>query len=162
MLYQSISYFMNLNYYTLTLEDWLQTLLRLGIAVLVGTVIGLEREIQHKAAGLRTHILVSFGSALFILISIQVGDTTRSGDALSRIIQGIAAGVGFIGGGEILRESRPNTEKIRVRGLTSAAAIWVSAALGVAAGCGLWQLSLTAALIAFIVLKVFKKLERFT
>lgn len=153
---------MNLNYYTLTLEDWLQTLLRLGIAVLVGTVIGLEREIKNKPAGLRTHILVSFGSALFILISIQVGDPARSGDALSRIIQGVAAGVGFIGGGEILRESRPNTEKMRVRGLTSAAAIWVSAALGVAAGCGLWQLSLTAALIAFVVLKVFKKLERFT
>ncbi|MBD2313266.1 MgtC/SapB family protein [Desertifilum sp. FACHB-1129] len=148
--------------YTFSLNDWLQTLLRLGIAVLVGTVIGLEREIKHKPAGLRTHILVSLGSALFVLTSIQVGDALRSDDALSRIIQGIAAGVGFIGGGEILRESKPDSEGMRVRGLTSAAAIWISAALGVAAGCGLWQLSLTAAAIAFIVLKLFKKLETFT
>uniref|UniRef100_A0ACD5GTB0 MgtC/SapB family protein n=1 Tax=Desertifilum tharense IPPAS B-1220 TaxID=1781255 RepID=A0ACD5GTB0_9CYAN len=65
-------------------------------------------------------------------------------------------------GGEILRESKPDSEGMRVRGLTSAAAIWISAVLGVAAGCGLWQLSLTAAAIAFIVLKLFKKLETFT
>ncbi|NES94344.1 MAG: MgtC/SapB family protein [Desertifilum sp. SIO1I2] len=148
--------------YTFSVNDWLQTLLRLGIAVIAGTIIGLEREIKHKPAGLRTHILVSLGSALFVLTSIQIGDSLRSGDALSRIIQGIAAGVGFIGGGEILRESKPDSEGMRVRGLTSAAAIWISAALGVAAGCGLWQLSLTAAAIAFIVLKLFKKLETLT
>jgi putative Mg2+ transporter-C (MgtC) family protein len=75
------------------------------------------------------------------------------------VIQGIVAGVGFLGAGEILRESRPQRGKVKIRGLTSAAAIWISAALGVAAGCGLWLLSLIAAVVTLLVLRVFKELE---
>ncbi len=135
-------------------------LIRLGVALVVGAIIGLERETRHKPAGLRTYTLVSFGSALFILIPILLGNTERSADALSRVIQGITAGIGFVGGGVILHASRSqNEDEVRIRGLTSAAAIWVSAALGTAAGCGLWLMSLIAAVLTLVVLKLFKKLE---
>lgn len=144
--------------YSISPNDWSGILIRLSVALLVGAIIGLERETTHKPAGLRTYTLVSFGSALFTLIPILLGNTERSADALSRVIQGITAGVGFVGGGAILRESRSQNE-IKIRGLTSAAAIWVSAALGTAAGCGLWLMSLIAAVLTFVVLKLFKKLE---
>jgi putative Mg2+ transporter-C (MgtC) family protein len=145
--------------YALSPNDWLGIVTRLGNALLVGAIIGLEREIKDKPAGLRTHMLVSFGAALFILVPILIGAAERSGDALPRVIQGIVAGVGFLGAGEILRESRPQRGKVKIRGLTSAAAIWISAALGVAAGCGLWLLSLIAAVVTLLVLRVFKELE---
>ncbi|HEY9727394.1 MAG TPA: MgtC/SapB family protein [Chroococcales cyanobacterium] len=146
--------------YSISSNDWSGILIRLGVALLVGAIIGLERETGHKPAGLRTYTLVSLGSALFTLIPILLGNTERSADALSRVIQGITAGVGFVGGGAILRESRsPNKDEVKVRGLTSAAAIWVSAALGTAAGCGLWLMSLIAAMLTLVVLKLFKKLE---
>jgi putative Mg2+ transporter-C (MgtC) family protein len=145
--------------YSLSPNDWLGLIARLGIALLSGAIIGLDREIKHKPAGLRTHMLVSFGSALFTLVPILIGATEQSADALSRVVQGITAGVGFLGAGEILSESQPHTGGVRIRGLTSAAAIWISAALGIAAGCGLWQLCLIAAALTFVVLRVFKKLE---
>ncbi len=145
--------------YSLSPNNWLGLSVRLGIALLAGAIIGLEREIRDKPAGLRTHMLVSFGSALFTLIPILLGDAQRSPDALARVIQGVTAGIGFLGGGVILRESQSPTDGIRIRGLTSAAAIWVSAALGIAAGCGLWQLSLVAAGLTLVVLKVLKKFE---
>jgi len=143
----------------ITLDSLLDIVVRLSLALLVGAVIGFEREIRHKPAGLRTHMLVSFGSAILVLIPIQLGQAEASADALSRVIQGIAAGVGFLGGGEILHQSQQESGQIRVRGLTSAAAIWVSAALGIAAGCGLLPLSLIGALMALFVLVVLKRLE---
>ena len=129
--------------------------------MLVGAIIGWERQLKHKPAGLRTHMLVSFGSALFTIIPLQAGGDHPSADALSRVIQGIATGVGFLGGGEILRQSAPqeDSRQLQVRGLTSAAAIWISAALGIAAGCGLWQLGLIGSVLSLLVLKLFKKLE---
>jgi len=131
------------------------------MALVFGAIIGIERQIGRKPAGLRTHMLVSLGSALLIMIPLQIVDTAAEGrDAISRVIQGIAAGVGFIGAGEILRENRSQTRLDRVRGLTSAAAIWVSAGLGVAAGCGLWQTGLIGSILALIVLTVFKRLEQ--
>ncbi|HEY9807172.1 MAG TPA: MgtC/SapB family protein [Candidatus Obscuribacterales bacterium] len=143
----------------ITLDSLLDIVVRLSLALLVGAVIGFEREIRHKPAGLRTHMLVSFGSAILVLIPIQLGQAEASADALSRVIQGIAAGVGFLGGGEILHQSQQESGQVRVRGLTSAAAIWVSAALGIAAGCGLLPLSLIGALMALFVLVVLKRLE---
>lgn len=140
--------------------DWLELIARLGFALLLGAVIGWEREIRDKPAGFRTHILVCLGSALFVLVPIQIGAAQESADALSRVIQGITVGVGFLGAGEILRESQPQSGELKVRGLTSAAAIWISAALGVAAGCGLWLLGVIAALTVLIVLRGFKKFER--
>lgn len=105
-------------------------------------------------------MLVSLGSALFILVPIQLSAVQQSADALSRVIQGVAAGVGFLGAGEILRESQAESEKVKIRGLTSAAAIWVSAALGIVVGCGLWLTGLIGALLAWFVLSGIKKLEQ--
>jgi putative Mg2+ transporter-C (MgtC) family protein len=132
---------------------------RLCLALLVGAIIGIERQIRHKPAGLRTHMLVSFGAALFTLISLATGTDQPNADAVSRVIQGIAAGVGFLGAGEILRESSQESAGSKIHGLTSAAAIWVCAALGIAAGCGWWQLGLIGALLSFLVLNVFKRFE---
>ncbi|MGH7999257.1 MAG: MgtC/SapB family protein [Brasilonema sp.] len=145
--------------YSLAANDWLNITFRLCLALLVGAIIGIEREIRHKPAGLRTHMLVSFGAALFTLVSLATGAKQPDPDALSRVIQGIAAGVGFLGAGEIVRQSSQESTRTQVRGLTSAAAIWVSAALGIAAGCGLWQLGLIAALLSLLVLSIFKRFE---
>ncbi|WP_333235560.1 MULTISPECIES: MgtC/SapB family protein [unclassified Microcoleus] len=126
----------------------------------VGGIIGWERQLRHKPAGLRTHMLVSMGSALFVLIPLAIDKNGNEREAIERVIQGIAAGVGFLGGGEILRQNQQEIGKVEVHGLTSAAAIWVSAALGTAAGCGLWQLALIGALMSLFVLRVIKELER--
>ncbi|MFM2063669.1 MAG: hypothetical protein RLZZ507_3340 [Cyanobacteriota bacterium] len=149
------------NSYYIASNDWLNICFRLCLALLIGSIIGLERQLKHKPAGLRTHMLVSLGSAVFTITAIQVGGENISADALSRVIQGIASGVGFLGAGEILRESSQKSRSVEIHGLTSAAAIWVAAALGIASGCGLWQLGLIAALLTVIVLNIFKKLEKF-
>lgn len=135
---------------------WQQVLLRLALALVVGGLIGLERQIDRKPAGLRTHMLVSLGAAVFVLAGLE-GGTTNSGD-YTRIIQGITTGIGFLGAGEII--SRSDRRKVQVRGLTSAAAIWVSAALGVAIGCGLWFVGLAGALLTLFVLWGVKQVEQ--
>jgi putative Mg2+ transporter-C (MgtC) family protein len=139
--------------------SWLGLVGRLSLAVVVGGMIGLERQIDHKPAGLRTHMLVSFGSALFVLIGVQTGVLQAEPNALTRIMQGLIAGIGFLGGGEIFSTMSKKSEDIRVQGLTSAAAIWVSAALGTAVGCGLWLMSLVGATLTVGVLYGIKKLE---
>ena len=116
--------------------------------------IGLERETKHKPAGLRTNMLVSFGSALIVLVPIEIGAAQKNVDVLGRAISGVITGIAFIGGGTILHESR-------VKGLTSAAAIWVSAALGITVGCGLWLLGLVGALVTWIILRLFSKWEEY-
>ncbi|MEG4496807.1 MgtC/SapB family protein [Microcoleus sp. F10-C6] len=141
-------------------DHGLGILLRLCLAMFVGGIIGWERQLRHKPAGLRTHMLVSMGSALFVLIPLAIDKNGNEREAIERVIQGIAAGVGFLGGGEILRQNQQEIGKVEVHGLTSAAAIWVSAALGTAAGCGLWQLALIGALMSLFVLRVIKELER--
>ncbi len=148
------------NTYYLATNDWLNITLRLSFALLIGAIIGLERQLRRKPAGLRTHMLVSLGSAMFTLIIIQTGGSQSSPDTLSRVIQGIAADVGFLGAGEIVSQSSQQTQQVEIHGLTSAAAIWVSAALGIAAGCGLWQLGLIGVLLTFLVLNVFRRLEK--
>jgi putative Mg2+ transporter-C (MgtC) family protein len=132
---------------------------RLSLALLVGGLIGWEREIADKPAGLRTHMLVSFGAAIFVLVGIETGATQASADVLSRIVQGVVQGIGVLGAGEIFGKSRLPTDTLKLSGLTSAAAIWVSGALGVAAGCGLWAIALSGALTCFLVLWLVKKLE---
>ncbi|MGB8689620.1 MAG: MgtC/SapB family protein [Microcoleus sp.] len=140
-------------------DHWLGILLRLCLALLVGGIIGWERQLRRKPAGFRTHMLVSMGSALFVLIPLAMGKNENGRDAIERVIQGIASGVGFLGAGEILRQSKQERGEVEVHGLTSAAAIWVSAALGTAAGCGLWQIALIGALLSLFVLKVVKEWE---
>lgn len=131
---------------------WIEVAGRLSIAIALGAIIGLDREVSRKAAGLRTNMLVALGAALFGLVPIQSGMVQADSTAMARILQGIITGVGFVGAGSILREER-------VRGLTSATAIWVSAGAGIAAGLGLWQLGLWGTGFALVILRLVKFAE---
>ena len=139
--------------------DWGELTCRLLLASLIGGAIGLNRQMAGKAGGLRTHMLVSLGAALFVLIT-TVGATAHP-DAVSRAIQGVATGVGFLGAGEIVRQARATSGQPEVKGLTSAAAIWVTASLGMTASIGLWQLSLIGTLLTLLILSGAKWLEKF-
>jgi putative Mg2+ transporter-C (MgtC) family protein len=120
---------------------------RLVMAALLGGILGYERESKGKAAGLRTHMLVALGSAMFVLVPQQMG----SGDAeLSRVIQGLVAGIGFLGAGAIVK-GKPGQE---VEGLTTAASIWMTAAIGMAAGLGREATAILSAMLALLVLTV--------
>lgn len=126
--------------------------IRLLAALAVGSLIGYEREKTGKAAGLRTHMLVSMGTALFVIGATEAG---MSEDALSRIIQGIVTGIGFLGAGVIMKieESR------QIRGLTTAAGIWMTAAASVAMGLGQIALGLIAGALAWVVLAIMHRFE---
>jgi putative Mg2+ transporter-C (MgtC) family protein len=138
--------------------DMTDVLLRLGAAALAGAALGLDREARGKPAGLRTHALVSVGAALVTLVSIEL--SFREGgidaNAVSRVIQGIVAGVGFLGGGAILK----SRDRDDVRGLTTAATIWIVAALGVACGAGFWIAALGSLLLSAIVLILGRPVEK--
>ena len=138
--------------------DWFSILARLSLALFAGGAIGLERQIDRKPAGLRTHMLVSLGAALFVMTGLQMGGST---DGASRVIQGIVAGIGFLGAGEIFSKSREALNEVKIQGLTSAAAIWVSASLGVAAGAGLWFMALVGAIATIFILQLVKQAEKF-
>jgi len=148
-----------MNEILLSSDESFSLVLRLIAAVLVGAVIGWNRQIAGKPAGLRTHMLVSLGAAMIVLIPLQTS-VSHSPDAVSRAIQGVATGIGFLGAGEILHESAEGNSKPKVKGLTSAAAIWITAALGMVTGCGLWLTTLTGTLLVWLILTVVKKLER--
>ena len=123
---------------------------RLCVAVVLGGVLGWERESVGAPAGLRTHMLVSLGSALFVLIPLQAGMRL---DDLSRVLQGVTAGIGFLGAGAILKQRDRND----VRGLTTAASIWLTAALGVAAGMGREAPALLSTLFALVILAILRR-----
>ena len=127
---------------------------RLAIAMVFGGAIGLNREWEGKPAGLRTHALVALGGALFTIVGLLFGAGDSS--AASRILQGVTAGVGFIGAGVIMRRPELND----VQGLTTAAAIWLVAAVGVAAGAGLWRTSLVALGLGLFVLIAGEAIDR--
>jgi putative Mg2+ transporter-C (MgtC) family protein len=127
--------------------------IRLIAATLMGAAIGLERELVGKSAGLRTHILVCVGTAIFVLVCAGAG---MSMEGLSRVIQGIVTGIGFIGAGSILKLN----EERDIRGLTTAAGIWMTAAIGVAVGLGSLGVALLSTLLALIVLGVLGQIER--
>ncbi|MCD6577349.1 MAG: MgtC/SapB family protein [Anaerolineaceae bacterium] len=126
---------------------------RLGMALLVGAIIGAERERNKKAVGLRTLILISLGSALFTILSyrLSISNTFDPG----RIAANIVSGIGFLGAGVILEE------RGRVTGLTTAATIWLTAALGMAAGAGEYILSAGSAIMALVVLLLFTRFEEY-
>jgi putative Mg2+ transporter-C (MgtC) family protein len=149
--------------YTIVITDrnLIDLTMRLSLAIVTGGSIGLDRYLHHKAGGLRTHMLVSLGAALFTIVPTIFADRTDI-NSLSRMIQGIAAGVGFLGAGEILHTASMTnpTSPVRVTGLTSAASIWVTAAIGVIAGAGLWQLALVATVLTITILTALKYLER--
>jgi len=128
------------------LSPWLEMILRFLLAVALGAAIGYQRERAGKAAGLRTHMLVSSGAALFTLVSIY-GFSGAVVD-ISRVAAGVVVGIGFIGAGVILRGQR---EK-EVAGLTTAATIWITAAVGLAVGTGMYLISVVATAVAVGVL----------
>jgi len=126
---------------------------RLCVAAVLGGLIGAERERVGKAAGLRTHMTVALGSAAFVLVVLEAG--AQPGE-LSRAIQGIAAGIGFIGAGTILKKSE--TEDIQ--GLTTAATIWLTAGVGAAAGAGQGWIGLICVAGAWLILSILAGADR--
>ncbi|ARU88476.1 MgtC/SapB family protein [Pseudomonas sp. M30-35] len=128
-------------------ERLTRTALRLLLAIVLGGVLGYEREVTGKAAGVRTHMLVCIGSAVFVMSLEQEG---AGHDAMSRIIQGIASGIGFLCAGTILKGSNISD----VKGLTTAAGLWSAAAIGVTIGLGLEATAILATLMTVLVLHV--------
>lgn len=137
---------------------FLDVLVRLGAATLIGAALGLNREIRGKPAGLRTHALVALGTSLVTLTGIVLAghDGEIDSNAVSRVIQGIVAGIGFLGGGTILKSDSGD----HISGLTTAASLWVVACLGIACGVGLWQMALVALVLALLVLVLGEPVER--
>ena len=125
---------------------------RLLTAMILGALVGAQREQFGKPAGLRTHILVAMGAALFVLAPLEAGMEL---DGISRAIQGIVTGIGFIGAGAILKLQ----EKREVEGLTTAAGVWMTAAIGIAAGLGLLGLALVSTILTWITLSALQKIE---
>lgn len=125
---------------------------RLGLAALLGFALGFEREQRGKAAGIRTHMLVAIGSALFVLVPQQSGIV--AGD-MSRVIQGLIAGIGFLCAGTILKSGRDDQQ---VQGLTSAAGLWMTAAIGLACGLGREMMAVLSTLLALAVLSLMPRL----
>ncbi|AUS98956.1 MgtC/SapB family protein [Aliinostoc sp. HNIBRCY26] len=146
----------------ITPNDWPHIAFRLALALVVGCMIGFNRQQGGRPAGMRTFMLVSMGAALFVMIPLQAeGDSPYAAtNALSRTIQGVATGVGFLGAGLILQESPRKSDKPKVRGLTTAACVWTAAGLGAAIGCGLWQMGLIGGLLTLITLSGVKRLNR--
>lgn len=144
------------------ISDFGVVLVRLGAASLIGGVIGLNRELHGKPTGLRTLSLVGLGSALATYLSIEVTSEGHIADlgAVTRVIQGVLTGIGFLGAGVIFR----GNEDKKVTGLTTAATIWVVACLGMACGAGRWRSVTATTLITFVILvvggPVEKKVER--
>ncbi len=128
----------------------LDVTLRLLLAAGLGAAIGLERELHSKPAGLRTNILIAVGAALFTILSTEIG---RTGGASDRIAAQIVTGVGFLGAGAIIQSGRS------ILGMTTAATIWVNAAVGMAAGAGLYAIASEATAITLIVLTLLVPLE---
>jgi putative Mg2+ transporter-C (MgtC) family protein len=134
---------------------FIPTTTRLALAFVFGSVIGLERESKQGDAGLRTHMLVCIGSTLIMLVSLYIFDLYKNEATVDpgRIAAGVVTGIGFIGAGTIMRSSE------RVRGLTTAASIWVSAAIGLAVGCGYLSAAFSTTILSYIVLAVLKRYE---
>lgn len=127
-------------------------IIRLIAATLLGAVVGFQREKARKPAGLRTHILVSLGTAVFVLACSGVG---MSLDGLSRVIQGIVTGIGFVGAGSILKLN----EERDIQGLTTAAGVWMTAAIGVAVGLGSLGVALLSTFFTLVILALAGPLE---
>src|SRR5271166_2626385 len=125
---------------------------RLLFAVVLGGVLGFQRAEAGKAAGMRTYMLVTLGAALVVLLPELVGMSSAD---LSRIIQGIVTGIGFIGGGVILKMS----EEHRIVGVTTAASLWLTATVGIAAGTGRLSLAVVGTILAFAILTILGPLE---
>jgi putative Mg2+ transporter-C (MgtC) family protein len=127
-----------------------RVIIRLAVASIAGGLVGFERECEHKTGGMRTHMLVSLGAALFVIIAVEMKTD------VSRVVQGIAAGIGFLGAGMIFRVANEH----EVKGLTSAASIWVTAAIGMAVGAGFVWPALVTVVLAWFILYTLHHFER--
>lgn len=127
---------------------------RLLVAVLLGGMLGVERELHGRWAGLRTHMMVSLGAAIFTIAALTAAP--NDSNEVTRVIQGIAAGIGFLGAGTILKLS----SQLEVKGLTTASSIWLAAALGTVAGLGEYALAAASGLVSLIVLAVLRPLTK--
>lgn len=123
---------------------------RLLVAMTLGGLLGLERELRGTSAGLRTHMLVALGAALFVLVPLQGGMEVAD---MSRVLQGVIAGIGFLGAGAILKSNGRE-----IHGLTTAASIWLTAAIGIAAGMGREMTAIVSTLFALVILALLRKL----
>jgi putative Mg2+ transporter-C (MgtC) family protein len=134
-------------------EQLARVIIRLAAAALVGAIIGLQRQHAHKPAGLRTHMLVALGAAVFVLVPLELHAPIGE---VGRVIQGVAVGIGFIGAGTILKRD----EEGDVQGLTTAAGIWLTAAIGVAIGMGGIGIAVLTTILTWFILSVVGHLER--
>lgn len=134
-------------------ERLTRTTWRMGEALVLGAAIGWDRERRDAEAGLRTHMLVALGAALFVLIPLEAG---MNDEQLSRAVQGLVSGIGFLGAGAVLKDQ----EEGRIHGLTTAASIWATAAVGLAAGMGLTGMAVLATVFILLVLVWLRRLGR--
>ena len=134
-----------------SIAELAQIIVRLLLAAVLGGLLGIQRELIGKAAGLRTHMLVAMGAAFFTLIPVQAGMPLTD---LSRVLQGIIAGVGFLGAGTILQLKRQE----QIVGLTTAAGLWLTAAIGIAAGMGREVSAIVGTVLAFLILALLPHL----
>jgi putative Mg2+ transporter-C (MgtC) family protein len=125
--------------------------IRLTVAVVLGGLLGYERELRGRSAGLRTHMLVALGAALFVLVPLEAGISTND---LSRVLQGVIAGIGFLGAGAIIKLSQAE----EIKGLTTAASVWLTAAIGIAAGLGRETTAVLSTLFALFILAVLRRI----
>ena len=141
-----------------SVADQLELVGLVALAVLLGSLIGAEREVANKSAGLRTHALVAAGAALgvaigHILYEIAVADGMAAGDP-GRALHGVLTGIGFIGAGAIIRQNNTSVE-----GLTTAASLWFAAGVGIATGLGLFALAIGATFIGLAVLALMRRVD---
>jgi putative Mg2+ transporter-C (MgtC) family protein len=150
---------MEILYHELTLglhdrQQIARIVIRVVAALILGGLVGIQRERTHKPAGLRTHMLVCLGTAVFVTSCGAVG---MAFDAQSRVIQGIITGLGFIGGGSILKL----TQDHEIKGLTTAAGLWMTAAIGVTVGLGALGIAIITTILTLIILVIAMKVEKF-
>ncbi|QEI06091.1 MgtC/SapB family protein [Pigmentiphaga aceris] len=131
-------------------SDLTRIVLRLTMAIVLGGILGYERETRGMAAGLRTHMLVALGAAMFVMVPAQAGMDVAD---MSRVLQGVIAGIGFLGAGAIIKLRNEH----EIRGLTTAASIWLTAAIGIAAGMGREATAVLSTLMALVILSMLRR-----
>ena len=139
------------------MAEIIEVTLRLMAALVLGGLVGLNRNLHHKSVGLRTLAIVSFGSALFVLAVVPFPGSALVYDtsSVSRVVQGIVAGIGFLGAGCIVRPSRSAS----VHGFTTAAALWSTTGIGIICGLGRWHIALAAMVLLLVVLAIGGRIE---
>ncbi len=137
------------------LDGLAEPALRLAAALVAGSIVGLNRDLHGKPTGVRAHALVALGAALFVMSSTELGIAGSDGNVVSRVIQGVVGGIGFLGAGVILR----GDDGRRIFHVATAASIWVTAALGVACGLGAWRLVILSIVAVVLILVVGSKID---